>query len=31
MRSKYLREVAAEEGKSGSRGVSGRIMVRFGQ
>jgi hypothetical protein len=31
MRSKYQREVAAEEGKSGSRGVSGRIMVRFGQ
>ncbi|CAN7580403.1 hypothetical protein [Variovorax paradoxus] len=31
MRSKYQREVAAEEGKSGPRGVSGRIMVRFGQ
>jgi hypothetical protein len=30
MRSKYQREVAAEEGKSGPRGVSGRIMVRFG-
>ena len=31
MRSKYQREVAAEEGKSGPRGVSGRIMVRFGR
>lgn len=31
MRTKYQREVAAEEGKSGPRGVSGRIMVRFGQ
>ncbi|MNV44052.1 hypothetical protein D3C71_1357960 [compost metagenome] len=30
MRTKYQREVAAEEGKSGPRGVSGRIMVRFG-
>ncbi|MDM0007188.1 hypothetical protein QTI51_17370 [Variovorax sp. J22G73] len=30
MRSKYQREVAAEEGKSGPRGVSGRIAVRFG-
>ena len=30
MRSKYQREVAAEEGKSGSRGVPGRITVRFG-
>jgi hypothetical protein len=30
MRSKYQREVAAEEGKSGPRGVSGRISVRFG-
>lgn len=31
MRSKYQREVAAEEGVSGPRGVSGRIMVRFGR
>lgn len=31
LRTKYQREVAAEEGKSGPRGVSGRIMVRFGQ
>lgn len=31
MRSKYQREVAAEEGRSGPRGVSGRIMVRFGK
>lgn len=31
MRSKYRREVEAEEGKSGHRGVSGRIMVRFGR
>lgn len=30
MRTKYQREVATEEGKSGPRGVSGRIMVRFG-
>lgn len=30
MRTKYWREVAAEERKSGPRGVSGRIMVRFG-
>lgn len=30
MRSKYQREVAAEEGKTGPRGVSGRISVRFG-
>lgn len=31
LRTKYQRQVAAEEGKSGPRGVSGRIMVRFGQ
>ena len=30
LRTKYQREVAAEEGSSGLRGVSGRIMVRFG-
>lgn len=30
LRTKYQREVAAEEGKSGPRGVSGRLMVRFG-
>lgn len=30
LRTKYQREVAAEEGKSGPRGVSGRIVVRFG-
>lgn len=30
MRSKYQREVKVEEGVSGPRGVSGRIVVRFG-
>ncbi|MDP9990399.1 hypothetical protein J2W28_000218 [Variovorax boronicumulans] len=30
MRTRYQREVAAEEGKSGTRGASGRVMVRFG-
>lgn len=31
LRTKYQREVAAEEGKRGPRGVSGRITVRFGR